>query len=241
MKLLGHTLVALVALSFGCASRSGAPASPEKETESTPREVDQTLAEHDDAIAAESIDSSADLSDARRVGDYVTFAFSGAYRKAPLKLTQRVVARDEASITIDYTFAEAQKSQTLRVSFSSSPKTHGEIVEVATLDAKGAATATTRAVFESKLAETAAMTDQNEALIDERSITVRVGQTDVPAKTSTYKVRIGQKSGTLETTASEAFAWGDLGGKITTADGKVFFKAELVDAGGPASARASLE
>jgi hypothetical protein len=240
MKLLGTTLVALVAFSVGCASRPTAASAPSDTRDAAPREVDQALAdEHEGADVAAAV--APELSDARVVGDYVTFAFSGAYRKGPLKLTQRVVAKAADTITIDYTFAEAKKTETLRVAYSTADKTRGDILDVTSIDAKGASKASSRAAFETKMAETAAMTDQNEGLSDERALTVKVGQTDVPAKRSTYKVRIGQKAATLETTASEAFAWGDLGGKITTADGKVFFHAEIVDAGGPASARASLE
>lgn len=241
MKLLGHTLVALVALSVGCASRPTPASAPSAAAaDAAPHEVDQALSDKDES-SADVAAVAPELSDARVVGDYVTFAFSGAYRKAPLKLTQRVVAKAADSITIDYTFAEAKKTETLRVAYSTGEKTRGDILDVTSIDAKGASKASTRAAFEAKMAETAAMTDQNEGLSDERAMTVKVGQADVAAKRSTFKVRIGQKAATLETTASEAFAWGDLGGKITTADGKVFFHAELVDAGGPASARASLE
>ena len=241
MKLLGTTLVALVALSVGCASRPTPASAPTDAAEGAPHEVDQALSDKHDASADVAAAVAPELSESRVVGDYVTFAFSGAYRKAPLKLTQRVVAKTDASITIDYTFAEAKKTETLRVSYATTGKARGDILEVAAVDAKGAVTASSRAAFEAKMADTAAMTDQNEGLSDERALTVKVGQADVPAKRSTFKVRIGQKAATLETTASEAFAWGDLGGKITTADGKVFFNAELVDAGGPASARAALE
>lgn len=241
MKLLGTTLVALIALSAGCASRPTAASAPSDVAEAAPHEVDQALADKHEGSAESVAAVSPELAEARVVGDYVTFAFSGAYRKNPLKLTQRVVAKTDGIITIDYVFSEAKKTDTLRVAYSTAEKNRGEILAVTTIDAKGAEKISNRAAFEAKMAETAAMTDQNEALIDESATTVKVGQADVPAKRSTYKVRIGQKAATLETTASEAFGWGDLGGKITTADGKVFFHAELVDAGGPASARASLE
>lgn len=242
MKLLGHTLVALVVLTVGCASRSVPTEAPEKETASLPHEVDQVVSEHaQEGAQASTGDSAFDASDPRVVGDYVTFAFTGAYRKAPLKLTQRVVARTGDQITIDFTFVDAKKTDTLRLTSSTGSASRGEILEVLRLAADGSSKPATRAEFEAKIADTAAVTDQNEALIDERPTTVRVGTSELLAKTSTYKVRIGDKSATLETTASEGFAWGDLGGRITTADGKLFFRAELVDAGGPASRSASLK
>ena len=64
------------------------------------------------------------------------------------------------------------------------------------------------------------------------------------AKTSGFYLTSPQpevRRATADYLAALAALCGDLGGKITTADGKVFFHAEIVDAGGPASARASLE
>lgn len=237
MNVTGRSLLATLALIAGCAAPAIAPsATPRPDVASEPVEVDQATGD-DHAVASAEAPKQAST-DPRQVGDYVTFAFSGAYRKAPLKLTQRVVDRNDSTITVDYTFSEPKKSETLRVKTRAG---HGEIVEVAKVAADGSATPVATADFEARMAQTVAIADENEALIDESSTTVRVGQTQLPAKKSTYKVRVGQKSGTLETTVSDAFAWGDLGGKITTSDGKTFFSAELIDAGGPAAARASLE
>jgi hypothetical protein len=54
-------------------------------------------------------------------------------------------------------------------------------------------------------------------------------------------VRIQGKKAKLETVTSKGFAWGDVGGTIIGADGKVFFKAELVDIGSPNARTASLD
>lgn len=237
MNVTGRFLLATVALAFGCAAPAVAPsASPRHDVASEPVEVDQATSDDHAAASAEAPKQAA--ADARQVGDYVTFAFSGAYRKAPLKLTQRVVDRSDSTITIDYTFSEPKKTETLRVKTRAG---HGDLLEVVRVAADGSASPIAAGDFEARMAQTVAIADENEALIDESATTVRVGEAQVPAKRSTYKVRVGQKTGTLETTVSEAFAWGDLGGKITTSDGKTFFSAELVDAGGPAAARASLE
>ncbi len=49
-------------------------------------------------------------------------------------------------------------------------------------------------------------------------------------KTS-YRVRVGKKKATLRTVESEGFAWGDLGGEITAGNGKVLYRAEVVELG----------
>ncbi len=241
MKLLGYSLVVLAALSAGCSSKLATPAANASTEASEPREIDQAS---DPTVLGADVEVAATATldhDRRAVGDYVTFAFSGSYRKAPLKLTQRVTARSHSAITIDYGFQDAKRSDTLRVTFSTEPTSRGTVLSVLRVGADGTTTVATPADFELKMAETAAITDQNEALIDETTTQVKVGETQVPATRSRFKVKIGQKSATLETTTSEAFAWGDLGGKITTADGKVFYSAEIVDAGAAQGARAALE
>jgi hypothetical protein len=246
MKLLGKTLLASLALLAGCASRplpASAPAPDDREGAEGPAETDQAANEAVPGSAAAgdaNIEVASDDLDPRVIGDYVTFNFSGGYRKTPLRLTQRVVARNADRITIDYTFVEGNARTTLRATFGAAAK-RGELLEIARVAADGSSTAATSADLEAKLAGTAAIADENEALIDERQTTVKVADSEIPATRSVYKVRVGNKPATLETTTSAAFHWGDLGGKIVTADGKIYFSAELVDAGGPSSARASLE
>ena len=79
------------------------------------------------------------------------------------------------------------------------------------------------------------------ALLDETEGTLTVGATALPITRATYAVRIQGKKAKLETVTSKGFAWGDVGGTIIGADGKVFFKAELVDIGSPNARTASLD
>lgn len=243
MKLIGTSLLASIVLMAGCASSaldsSAAKDASDHEVADGDRDApaDEALTEETEVAS----DTAVDDADSRRVGDYVTYSFSGGYRKSPLRLTQTVVSRATDSITIDYAFTESNTTDTLRVTASTAKKSRGRIASVERVLADGKIADATAADFDAKMAGTAAIADENEALVDERNTTVRVGTADVTAKQSVYKVRLGKKSATLETMTSEGFAWGDLGGKITTSDGKIFFQAELVDAGGPSAARASLE
>ncbi|MBK8941905.1 MAG: hypothetical protein IPM79_30960 [Polyangiaceae bacterium] len=245
MKLLGPAFtLSLAALLAGCATSShGVRAAADPADPSTEAAANDATTDSDAAIEAPGVDvadakSDATDADPRQVGDYVTFAFTGAYRKAPLKLTRRVVARSQGSITLDYAFTEGTKTDTLRAVLAAGEG--GEVLSVAHVQPDGSTKPATPGALEAKMAGTAAVADENEALLDERRTTMNVGEAEIGATRSTYKVRVGKKSATLETTTSEGFAWGDLGGKITTEDGVVFFQAQLVDAGGPSSARASL-
>jgi hypothetical protein len=230
MNRLALALLASAFFAAGCA------ASPAATTAKTADRADAS--ETDRASATE---TGAASSERREVGDYVTFAFSGAYRDAPITLTQRVIARSEDAIEIEYTFVEKGESETMRVTTSVAGETAGTIARVERIAADGSTEPATTDAFEARIGETAASTDQNEALLDERQTTVKVGSAELTATTTTYQVKIGDETATLETTASEDFAWGDLGGKITTADGKVYFSAELVDAGDARGAQAALE
>lgn len=251
MKLTAKLLVASIALLAGCAARTSATQTAVRDGHE-PLEIDQTTSNSEDTPNADEIGATeagkkkrASIEgvskDPRQVGDYVTYAFSGKYRKTALKLTQRVVARDSQKIVIDYAFTEDGKTETLRVALTTTPLNRGEVLEVARVAEDGSTTPATSADFETRIAATAAIADENEALLDQKQTTLRVGTLDFAATQSTYKVRVGKKSATLETTESETFAWGDLGGKITTSDGTIYFSAEIVDAGGPSSATASLQ
>jgi hypothetical protein len=216
-------------LAAGCAASTPAPS---------------TSATKAEKVAVAMTDGGSDQAgstERREVGDHVTFAFSGSYRKSPITLTQRVISRTEDAIEIEYTFVENGKSETMRTATSLAGETTGAITRVVRVGDDGGTEPLSVEAFEARMGETAAQTDQNEALLDERQTKVTVGGDEILATTSVYQVKLGDQSATLETTASPDFVWGDLGGKITTADGAVFFSAELVDAGGAHGAQALLD
>lgn len=220
----------------GCATTQLAAETPEK---SSPIEAKTDAAQEDEATTPAA--DAAAPADRRAVGDYVTFAFSGVYRKNPITLTQRVTSRTDASITIEYAFTEKGKTDTLRATWSTAGADQGQLTSATRVAKDGSSQPLTAAAFETKIGETIASTDQNEAMLDEKTTTISVAGEELAATTTTYKVRIGDDAATLETTVSPEFAWGDLGGKITKADGKVYFEAKLVDAGATTGAHASLD
>ena len=232
-------LFTTVALIAGCAAPAATSGNTGSKTakSKTARVVDRAYNQ------AEAIDESTPASttlapvvttESRQPGDWVTFAFSGSYRKAELTLVQRVLAKEEGAITIEYAFTEGKKVETFRVT---TRETTGEFLRALSVAKDGTTEPTDQEAFETKLATTVAMADENDALVDETEIAVKVGNVDVPATKSTFAVKIDGKKATLETITSRAFAWGDLGGKLVANDGKVIFQVVLVDAGSSAGAR----
>jgi hypothetical protein len=166
---------------------------------------------------------------ARAPGDFVVYRFTGSFRKAPLTLTEKVVARSGALLTLDLAAQEGSEKQELRVTIDEASPSHNEVVSVAELEG-GLPKPATLARYEALMARTALAADQNEALLGTEDVSVDVGGASVPARKTTYQVRVGKKHALMRTFESSAFAWGDVGGDIT-ANGKVLYRAEVVESG----------
>lgn len=175
---------------------------------------------------------------ARMPGDFVVYRFTGSFRKAPLTLAEKVVARSGAVVTIDLALKDGDAREELRVKIDEASPSHNEVVSVARLEAGVEKPAAIEA-YEALMTRTTLSADQNEAVVGTEDVTVDVGGAAVPAKRTTYRVRVGKKQATLKTLESTAFAWGDVGGEITTANGKVLYRAEVVEAGHDDGAKAS--
>jgi hypothetical protein len=194
-----------------------------------------------DEIGADGTVATAPATGARMPGDFVVYKFSGAFRKAPLTLSQKVIARDGAIVTIDFALKDGDAKEELRVKIDESSPSHNEVVGVARLEG-GLEKAASIEAYEALMTRTTLSADQNEAVVGVEDVTVDVGGAAVPAKRTTYRVRVGKKQATLKTLESATFAWGDVGGEITSAGGKLLYKAEVVEAGhddGAAKAAAS--
>lgn len=194
-------------------------------------------AKADVAVDADAL-SAAPAAQARQPGDFVVYRFSGAFRKTPLTLTEKVVAREGAVVTIDLTLKDGDASEALRVKIDEASPSRQEILSVARLEG-GVEKPATVAAYEALMSRTTLTADQNEALVGTEDVTVDVGGAQVPAKRTTYKVRVGKQQATLSTLESAVFVWGDVGGEIIGARGKVLYKAEVVEAGRDGAAQAA--
>jgi hypothetical protein len=168
--------------------------------------------------------------DTRKPGDYVVYRFSGSFRKTPLVLTERVVDRKGALLTIDVTAEAGDQKRELRVKIDDAPFAKNEVVSVARLEG-GTEKPANLDAYEALMAETTLAADQNEAFLGVEDVVLDLGGTLLPCRKASYRVRVGKRQATLHTLASDGFAWGDVGGEITAASGKVLYRAEVVEVG----------
>jgi hypothetical protein len=70
----------------------------------------------------------------------------------------------------------------------------------------------------------------NDGLVSQNAQTCLVGADELDCETKTYKVWIGEDAATLSVVHSPRFADRDVSGEITTEDGKLVYRAELIEA-----------
>jgi hypothetical protein len=167
---------------------------------------------------------------ARMPGDYVVYRFSGTFRKTPLKLTQKVIERRGAILTIDLIAEDGETKEELRVKIDEASATRNDVVAVARL-VDGAEKPATIDAYEKLMARTALAADQNEEFLGTEETLVDVGGAALPVHKTKYRVRIGKRRATLSTLESASFPWGDVGGEIKAANGKVLYRAEVLETG----------
>lgn len=168
-----------------------------------------------------------------RAGDYVVYRFSGSFRKgaaAPLVLTQRVLGRDGGVISLEIVLEDGAKQETLRIRKDATPGSAEEVFDVTRIEAGIARSASVDA-YAALMAKTVLAADQNEAELGAEETSVQLGGKTLRCKKTSYRVRVGKHEATMSTVESEAFPWGDVGGDITTADGQLLYRVEVVDAG----------
>ncbi len=224
-----RTTITALFLVAGCAGTNAtltpAPSHTASHEMSSPRKVAA------EATPVPAQPAPATTTDARKVGDFVVFKFSGSYRKTPLTLREQVVAREGNVLSIDYSFSEGKKTTTFRVRTDHGIGGKGEVFGFARIDGATAIDAT-RDEFDAFMAKTVLVTDDNEETLGSTDGTHAVGDQSFAAKTTTFRVRIGKTTATMKLTQSDDFAWGaDLVAEIVAKDGTVLYRAELVEAG----------
>jgi hypothetical protein len=171
----------------------------------------------------------------RQAGDYVVFRFTGSYRDKPVTLTQRVIDRQGDVLVLDVMVDDGSAQKRLRLRMDDTPGGSGELLSVARLEG-GVQRPFGVAAFEKLMSEIVPSVDDNQGVIGSLPVRVSLGQSELDATRTSYRVRVGAHTATMHTVSATGFAWGDVGGEITTDKGKLIYKAEIVDIGGPASA-----
>lgn len=242
-RLVLSALVSILAVGCGKAAvRTQAVTTPEK-----PAVVASVEKEAEKPVETKA--ETAPIEKPRAVGDYVVYRFSGSFHKAPVTLTERIVARDESTLTLDVILEDGKKKYELRVRQSDAPATRGEILSVQRAR-KGKLVSISLDEYEEIMAKTIVTADENEAELGSEDVKVDIGGDAIAAKRTSFRVKMGEQTATLRTTASAQFPWGDLAGEIQTEDGSVIYRAEILNTGhvveskttdGPAVARSDYD
>jgi hypothetical protein len=165
----------------------------------------------------------------RAPGDYVVFRFSGERDKHPLLLTERLVAQQDDVTVIDYTVDDGTTRKTMRARMVG-PGTEQRVASAALMDGdlEGPVPA---AAVDAFLAKTLPAIDANGGAERSERTSLRLGTRSIDCTRTTYQVKVGKRDATMSVLASDAFAWGDVGGEIRSMDGTLLYKAELVAEG----------
>jgi hypothetical protein len=164
-------------------------------------------------------------------GDYVVYRFSGTFRKAPLTLTQKVLEPSRLELTFD----DGKTKRVIRARYDTSPSLLVDAVRVV----DGAEQPITRAQLDAMMAETVLAVDANEESLGTEVVTIDVAGRPLKCERSSYRVVVGKKKAVMSSLKSEGFAWGDVGAEIKAEDGKILYRAEVVDLGPRLSALAA--
>jgi hypothetical protein len=200
--------------------------------ESSPKDESAKTALPDEKPAEKAKDDApkAIAANARKPGDFVVYRFSGSFRKEPLTIAQRVIDRQGSILTVDITAESGDDKRELRVRLNEAEGAKNEVVSVARVEG-GVERPASPAAYDKLMAEAMLAADQNEAFLGAEDVIIDVNGKPMPCHKASYRVRVGKKVATLNTLSSDGFAWGDVGGDITTASGKVLFRAEMIEAG----------
>jgi hypothetical protein len=177
----------------------------------------------DEEPAQEVAEAPAKPAVAPRVGDTTVHRFSGSFTKAPITLTEEVVAMAGSLMVVDYTFDQGKQHEKLRVTHEVGTD---RVLRVRELHGKKELPSSSQA-FEAMLAKTSFAPDSNDAEIGSESTTCLIGTQAVDCHKKSYRVKIGDETATLS--LSQTNDGKDLGGEISGDNGKVFYRAELIE------------
>ncbi len=235
-------LVALSALAIvaGCARTMPEAVAPPVSVAPSPVAAPPAVAEKRRSMAPDDDVASESAAFTQKPGDYVVYRFSGGFTKAPLVLTQRVVEASDVLLVVDLVLDDGKHKTTVRARYTHAPGAAHELLSASLVDASGAAKPMSAAELDALLARTGLAADENQGAIGTEHVLVSVGGHDIPCTQTRYRVVVGKRLATMRTLSSESFSWGDLGGDIVADDGRVLYRAEVVDLGGASPMVAAL-
>src|SRR5689334_9952679 len=113
-----NTFGTIVILTLTACSRAASPPNTAAQADPKPAsaiEAKKAATKTDDGSgSAEQAQADAQRKEARKVGDFHVYEYSGAFTKEPVKLTEQVVARDGENLVVDFVLEEGQTMTALR-------------------------------------------------------------------------------------------------------------------------------
>jgi hypothetical protein len=165
--------------------------------------------------------------DERQVGDYWVHKISGSFAERAMVLTEKVVEKSETDIVLEYTLEDDESTTRLLVRQALETD---EVLDVRRV-VDGAEEVATLADYEALMAKTAFVPDSNEGFLDRSVGTCLVGPSELDCETKSYRVMIGDREAKLDVTESKKYPGRDIAGEISTEDGDVIYRAELLESG----------
>lgn len=161
----------------------------------------------------------------RVVGDYLVREITTAGKKTPLVMSERVLSKDGATAVLEVSFKEGKQADTYRVRVEETAA--GEQTTDVTKLVAGAEHAFGVAAYEALLQKTVPAVDRNDGVLDAEPVIVEMAGKQVAAMRTEYKVMIAGKPATMSVLDNKTL--GDMGGEIATADGKIVYRARIVE------------
>lgn len=167
----------------------------------------------------------------KNIGDIRVQRFSGSFTKTPLTLTEEVVAMAGSLVIVDYTLEEGKKQTKLRVTHDKGSDRVLRVREIRGTDEMPSSVE----AYDAMLAKTMLVPDDNEQKLGTEKATCLIGSKEIDCQKTSYRVKIGKQTATFS--VAQTSDGQDIGGEISTTDGKLFYRAEVVDmrAGSPSN------
>jgi hypothetical protein len=199
-------------LALGCAFQGASPKGDAAEAGKAPKAAAARLGGEDERPE-------------RAVGDLFVHRFSGSYRPEALKLTEEVISVDKDAVVMDYTLEEGEKVTSLRVYRDPRSDRVKQVLEL-----RGAEELpSTLLAFEQMLDKTVFAADSNQGLLEETEGTCLVGEEALDCEQKSYSVLVGEQVAVLKVAASKSVPGRDVSGELTSEDGKMLYRSELLE------------
>ncbi len=163
-------------------------------------------------------------------GDYVAYRLTGEALARPATMTMRLVAWRPDTQTLDLTIDEIGATDRFRLVIDGGGSARAAIRHVARIDGQRLLTVPV-ALLEERLHELMPVADENEGVVGSTGVIVDVNGWSIGCVRTDYRVRVGAHRGVMTLLAAEGFPFRHVGGKIASDDGRLLYKAEIVDAG----------